>query len=197
MSDELNYKQQLFVEYYIQSLNATESYQKAYDCDYDTARVNGSRLLTNADIRSQVNKAIRKKMADEEDEFRSIWEKEVKDLTVARISDYLNEDGDIDIEKTKEIRPGAIAELQIRVEYLKGREKDGSDDKVIHHKTLKLHPKTKALELAGKYLALITDRVDHTTNGKDLPSELLVKVDADSLSKLAFKMITEKKSIDD
>jgi phage terminase small subunit len=181
-----NPKQELFIEYYIQSLNATEAYQKAYDCDYDTARVSGSRLLTNVDIRSQVNKAIRKKMSDEEDEFRSIWEREVKDLTVARISDYLDDDGDIDIEKTKEIRPGAICELQIRVEYQAGREKDGSDSKTIHHKTLKLHPKTKALELAGKYLALITDRVDHTTNGKDMPAPILTSdLSKEDLIKLA------------
>lgn len=171
---ELNPKQQLFIEYYIQSLNASEAYRKAYDCDDSTARVNGSKLLTNTDIRSQVNKAIRKKMADEEDEFRSIWEKEVKDLTIARISDYLDEDGDIDLNKIKEIRPGAICELKVDVEYQKGKEKDRSDDRIIHHKTLKLHPKTKALELAGKYLALITDRIDHTTNGKELPKPILL-----------------------
>ncbi|GBF40697.1 terminase small subunit [Leptospira johnsonii] len=158
-----NPKQQLFIEYYIQSLNATEAYKKAYDCDDSTARANGSRLLTNADIRSQVNKALRKKMLDEEDEFRSIWEREVRDLTMARMTDYLDEEGRIDLDKIKEIRPGAIQDYTVAVS------KKGD---ILFH-TIKLHPKTKALELAGKYLALITDRVDHTTNGKDLPSVVI------------------------
>ena len=48
----LNEKQKAFCDFYIESLNATESYQKAYDCSYNTARTNGARLLTNANIKN-------------------------------------------------------------------------------------------------------------------------------------------------
>ncbi len=47
---KLNDRQQLFCKYYAASNNATASYQQAYNCSYDTARVNGSKALTNTDI---------------------------------------------------------------------------------------------------------------------------------------------------
>ena len=51
----LNEKQKAFADYYIESLNATESYQKAYECSYNTARTNGARLLTNANIKKYID----------------------------------------------------------------------------------------------------------------------------------------------
>ena len=38
---DLTDKQRLFCIYYIENFNATKAYQKAYKCNYDTARVNG------------------------------------------------------------------------------------------------------------------------------------------------------------
>ena len=52
---KLNNKQKAFADYYIESLNATESYQKAYNCGYNTARTNGARLLTNANIKKYID----------------------------------------------------------------------------------------------------------------------------------------------
>ena len=58
---KLNEKQKAFCDFYIESLNATESYQKAYDCGYNTARTNGARLLTNANIKKYIDDVMRSK----------------------------------------------------------------------------------------------------------------------------------------
>lgn len=50
----LNAKHILFINDYMISQNATESYQKVYGCTEDAARKAGSRLLTNVDIKSEI-----------------------------------------------------------------------------------------------------------------------------------------------
>ena len=55
---KLNDKQKAFANYYIESLNATESYKMAYDCSYNTARTNGARLLTNANIKKYIDETM-------------------------------------------------------------------------------------------------------------------------------------------
>ena len=48
----------VLADYYIESLNATESYKKAYECSYNTARTNGARLLTNANIKNYIDEVM-------------------------------------------------------------------------------------------------------------------------------------------
>ena len=55
---KLNEKQKAFADFYIESLNATESYTKAYKCSYNTARTNGARLLTNANIKKYIDEIM-------------------------------------------------------------------------------------------------------------------------------------------
>lgn len=55
---KLNKKQKAFADYYIESLNATESYAKAYECSYNTARTNGARLLANANIKRYIDEVM-------------------------------------------------------------------------------------------------------------------------------------------
>ena len=55
---KLNKKQKAFADYYIESLNATESYVKAYECSYNTARTNGARLLANANIKRYIDEIM-------------------------------------------------------------------------------------------------------------------------------------------
>ena len=54
---KLTEKQKAFCDYYIESLNATESYKKAYpNCKKDaTARTNSSKLLTNTNIKKYID----------------------------------------------------------------------------------------------------------------------------------------------
>ena len=55
---KLNEKQKAFADFYIENLNATESYKKAYECSYNTARTNGARLLTNANIKKYIDEIM-------------------------------------------------------------------------------------------------------------------------------------------
>lgn len=60
---KLTEKQKRFADYYIESGNATEAYKRAgYSVKTDeAARVNASRLLTNANVRAYINERIAKK----------------------------------------------------------------------------------------------------------------------------------------
>lgn len=51
---DLTDKQRLFCLYYNKSFNATQSYAKAYGCDYVIACTNASRLLENAKVKQEI-----------------------------------------------------------------------------------------------------------------------------------------------
>ena len=55
---KLNEKHKAFCDFYIESLYATESYKKVYECSYNTARTNGARLLTNANIKKYIDEVM-------------------------------------------------------------------------------------------------------------------------------------------
>ena len=55
---KLNENHKAFCDFYIESLNATESYMKVYKCSYNTARTNGARLLTNANIKKYIDEVM-------------------------------------------------------------------------------------------------------------------------------------------
>lgn len=54
-NSELTDKQSLFCLYYSKSFNATQSYLKAYGCDWKTANANGPRLLVKASVKKEIN----------------------------------------------------------------------------------------------------------------------------------------------
>ena len=58
---KLTEKQKAFCDYYIETLNATESYKKAYpSCKNDnSARTNASRLLTNANVKTYIDDKLK------------------------------------------------------------------------------------------------------------------------------------------
>ncbi|MGV2803879.1 phage portal protein [Clostridium perfringens] len=86
---ELTDKQRLFCIYYIKRFNATKAYQKAYGCSYETALVNGPRLLGNARIQEEVQSLkegkLNKIMLSEEDIFQKYM-----DIAFSDIGDYLS-----------------------------------------------------------------------------------------------------------
>ena len=85
---ELTDKQRLFCIYYVRCFNATKAYQKAYQCSYETAMVNGSRLLRNAKIKSEINSlkqnCLNREFLSEEDVFQKYM-----DIAFADITDYV------------------------------------------------------------------------------------------------------------
>lgn len=63
-NDELKDRQKAFCLYYLQRYNATWAYQQAYGADYETARVNASRMLTNANIKKQLTELKKQQSAE-------------------------------------------------------------------------------------------------------------------------------------
>nr|DAY81005.1 MAG TPA: Terminase small subunit [Caudoviricetes sp.] len=53
---DLTAEQQMFCIYYSKSFNATQSYQKAYGCKYETAMVNGCKLLRITKIKKEIER---------------------------------------------------------------------------------------------------------------------------------------------
>ena len=59
---KLTEKQKAFSDYYIESLNATESYKRAYKVEnQSTAESNGSRLLRNAKVKKYIDEVMSSK----------------------------------------------------------------------------------------------------------------------------------------
>ncbi|BDU83514.1 terminase small subunit [Clostridium perfringens] len=85
---ELTDKQRLFCIYYINCFNATKAYQKAYECSYIVANVEGYRTLVKPSIKSEIEKLkqhkLNRAMISEEDIFQRYL-----DIAYANIGDYL------------------------------------------------------------------------------------------------------------
>lgn len=62
-SNDTNDKQKMFAVYYLQRFNATWAYMKAYGTNYETARRNASRLLTNADVQKLIAELKQQQLA--------------------------------------------------------------------------------------------------------------------------------------
>jgi phage terminase small subunit len=59
--NKLTEKQKLFCQFYINNFNATQAYIKAYQCQYATAHVEGSRTLANPSIKKEITRLKREK----------------------------------------------------------------------------------------------------------------------------------------
>lgn len=55
-NDDLTPERQMFCIYYSRTFNATQSYQKAYGCTYETALRAGPRLLGNVGVIKEINR---------------------------------------------------------------------------------------------------------------------------------------------
>lgn len=88
-NDELTDKQRLFCIYYVRCFNATKAYQKAYECDYITAKSNGYKLLTNTYIKSEIHDLkqdrLNREFLSEEDIFQKYM-----DIAFSDVTDYVS-----------------------------------------------------------------------------------------------------------
>lgn len=164
-NDELTDKQKLFCLYYLKYFNATKAYQKAYESEYTTSMVNGSRLLRNAKISSEIDRIKQERAAAINLDAQAVLQKYI-DIAFADITDYAtfgkkevqvigmmgpveDEDGNpvmqevnyVDFKESSEVDGTIITEVK------KG--KDGV--------SVKLADKMKALEFLSKYTDLLSD----------------------------------------
>lgn len=87
-NNDLTDKQQLFCIEYLKYFNATKAYQKAYKCNYNTAMVEGHRLLRNPKVAEQIEKLKKQRMEGSYLEGKDILQKYI-DIAFADITDYM------------------------------------------------------------------------------------------------------------
>ena len=134
---KLTEKQKAFCDYYIESLNATESYKRAYNCKKQaTAETNSSRLLSNAKVKSYVDERL----------------KEIKSKRIAKAEEVLEY-------LTKVIRNEEEEEVVVTVNV-----GDFQTEVQKVKKEISAKDKIKAAELLGKRYSLFTEKVDLEAN---------------------------------
>lgn len=87
----MNEKHKAFADYYIETLNATESYKRAYpSCKKDaTARTNASKLLTNTNVQDY----IKERLASKENERIASQDEVLEFLTQVMRGEVLDQLG--------------------------------------------------------------------------------------------------------
>lgn len=113
-NEELTAEQQIFCIYYSRTFNATQSYLKAYGCDYYSAKAHGYELLQKVAVRNEIERLKELKrqqiMIDEND----IVELQMR-IACADMGDYvsfgsrgveLHESGSTDTQLIQEVKEG-------------------------------------------------------------------------------------------
>lgn len=147
---ELTEKQRLFCSYYVRCFNATKAYQKAYECSYESAMRQGSRLLRNVQIQKEIQNLKQDKLNQTMLREEDIFQKYI-DIAFADVTDY------VEFDKTGvRLKNSGETDGTIISEVKKG--KDGI--------TLKLADRMKALQW-------LTDHMNFATPEQKARLELL------------------------
>lgn len=152
-------KQKIFADEYLIDLNATRAYKVAYPNvkKDEAARVNGSRLLTNANVADYVQKRM-----DERSQRTEITQnmvlQELAKLGFFDIRKLFDDDGKpLDISMIDDDTAACIAGMDVLDAY----DGSGEDKEFIGYiKKYKLSDKLKALELLGRHLGMFRDKVE-------------------------------------
>lgn len=202
---ELTDKQRLFCIYYIEDYNKTRAYQRAYECSYRVANINGPRLLVNASIKKEIQRLTKECLEEQEIEAKllnkRLFEMYMK-IAFADIGDYLkfgqeeekvwnlSEDGSF-----KPVIDPETGEQRVRkYNFVNLNESEEVDTTIISEVSegkdgvkIKLHDKMKALEWLDKHygegteeqklkISKLKGEVNKLNNGeKDKPIEILIK----------------------
>lgn len=169
---KLTNKQKVFVEEYLKCWNTAEASRRAGYSER-TARTNGSRLLTNADIKAYIEERLKEKILSSDEVLVRL-----SDQARANMADLINENGEFDLMKAKRLGvTHLIQEIKVN--------KSGD-------KSIKLYSAQSALQLTGKYHALFTDV---TIKVERELEEALAKLET-NLDTETFKKVIEALSSD-
>lgn len=155
----LNEKHKRFVAEYLIDLNATKAAERA-GYSAKTAKQQGSRLLTKADIIKAVGDKSEKRVEKLEITADRVLQ-ELAKLAFANTSDYIQitDKGEAFVDLSKLTRDQAAAIQEIRVDETGGGSGDGRRERV-QRTTFKLADKGLNLERLGRHLKLFTDKVE-------------------------------------
>lgn len=149
MAEKLTKKQKIFADEYLIDLNATRAYKVAYPSvkKDETARTNGSRMLTNANVADYIAERMQERQKRTEITQDRVLE-ELALIAFSRATDF--------------------AEVKKGIVYIKDTSKLSSDQvrAIAGIKQgkfgveIKLNDKEKALELLGRHLGMFKDKVE-------------------------------------
>ena len=161
--DKLSVKHKEFVIAYLKTLNATKSYMKAYpNSKYNSAGVNGHKLLENAKIKVALKEHYDALWESKEDLIGETFNK-LLNMTNFDISDYIDEQGNIDLALLKSDNSFPITEIKKVT-----RETKFGIDVVESIKTV---DKLKAISELTRLLGMIQEKVEHTGTIEIIPAE--------------------------
>lgn len=183
-NDSLTDKQQLFCIYYLKYFNATKAYQKAYQCSYNTAMVEGHRTLRNPNIKQEIERLKKARLEGIQLDSQAIIQKYI-DIAFADITDFLSF-GQKEITITDEKgRPSLdyqgepMTRVINYVDFKNDYEVDGT---IISEVSMgkdgikvKLHDKMKALEWLTENLDLFPGAKSQLTKSRINSEKMKVK----------------------
>lgn len=170
---KLTAKQQRFCDEYLIDLNGTRAYKAAYPSvkKDETARVNASRLLTNANVKAYIQERQKEREKRTEITQDSVL-RELALIAFAKASDYakvVEKDAMVEVEgnmipvldengnpvKYRTVEPILTDELTEEQKKAIAVIKKGRDGFEI-----KPYSKIQALELLGRHLGMFTEKVE-------------------------------------
>ncbi|KAB2335074.1 terminase small subunit [Bacillus mesophilum] len=191
-STDLTDKQELFCLYYIKYFNATKAYQKAYECAYSTAMVEGHRHLRNPKIVTEIERLKRERQQGIFLDAKDILQKYI-DIAFADITDFATF-GKKEVEAMGPFGPMMDEEgnpVMVEINYVDFKNSTEIDGSIVTEVkkgkdgvSVKLADKMKALEMLSKYFDLLSD------NDKKRLQEEKLKMDIEK-SKVEVKSLTK------
>lgn len=152
-------KQKIFADEYLIDLNATRAYKVAYPKvkKDESARVNGSKLLTNTNVTAYIDERMKEREKRTEITQDMVL-KELAKLGFFDIRKLFDDSGKpLDITDLDDETAACIAGLEVMDVY-EGAEED--KEFVGYVKKYKLSDKLKALELIGRHLGMFKDKME-------------------------------------
>lgn len=189
---KLTSNRKIFCDEYLIDLNATRAYKAAYkSCKKDeTARTNGSRLLTNANIKTYIDERMKEReLRTEITQDRVL--KELAKIGFANATDYAKiVEKEYEVDKYgsdgavvgKELKMLTVVELELTENIEESKQAAISSIKRgANGIEVKLNDKVKALELIGKHLGMFTDKVDITLDKSEKLADILDQLGGEGL----------------
>lgn len=149
MNYKLTPKQKSFADEYLIDLNATRAYKAAYKSvkKDETARTNGSRMLTNANVSKYIKERMNERSKRTEITQDNVL-KELATIAFAKVTDFVTiENGVVIVKDTKDIPKDSLPAIASIKEGKNGIE-------------VSFYNKDKSLELLGRHLGMFNDKIE-------------------------------------
>lgn len=213
-NQSLTEKQRLFCLHYVRCFNATKAYQKAYGCDYFTAKAHGFELLQSVAIRAEINRLKQSRLNRELLNEHDIFQKYM-DIAFADITDFVQfgqeEEyviGQFGLVQVEDPVTGKKAPLKQKVNTVRFKESDSIDGTLItevkngkNGASIKLADRMKALEWLAEHMDIATEEqkariaVLKMKSAGDEPEDIDTSY-VDALKDLAAKVWTNEEEKD-